>query len=57
MILACARDGKLEREFPVGGAKLATLGYLIPELRRTIKPFLNAKGRRVKEQLRKSRTP
>ncbi|MBU6162100.1 MAG: SDR family NAD(P)-dependent oxidoreductase, partial [Myxococcales bacterium] len=55
MILACARDGKLEREFPVGGAKLATLGYLIPELRRTIKPFLNAKGRRVKEQLRKSR--
>jgi short-subunit dehydrogenase len=55
MILACARDGKLEREFPIGGAKLATLGYLIPQLRRTMKPLLSAKGRRVKEQLRKSR--
>ena len=57
MILACARDGKLEREFPVAGAKLATLGYLIPELRRRMKPLLSAKGRRVKEQIRKSRTP
>lgn len=52
MILACARDGKLEREFPLLGGKLATLGYLIPKLRQLLKPSLSKKGRRVKEQLR-----
>jgi len=55
LILACARDGKVEREFPVGGARLATLGYLLPGLRRRLKPLLNAKGRRVKERLRRER--
>ncbi len=56
MVLACARDGRVEREFPVGGAKLATLGYLAPGLRRAIKPMLVAKGRRVKDGIRRSRT-
>jgi hypothetical protein len=55
MIMDCARDGKLEREFPVGGAKLATLGYLLPDLRRHLKPLLNAKGRRTKAALKRSR--
>lgn len=52
MILACARDGRVEREFPAAGAKLATVGYLWPKLRQLLKPALAAKGKRVKEQLR-----
>lgn len=52
MILACARDGRLEREFPVSGGKLATLGYLWPSLRRLLKPALTRKGKRAKERLR-----
>ncbi len=55
MVLDCAHDGRVEREFPVGGAKLATLGYLVPGLRRRLLPALKAKGRRVKEQLRRER--
>jgi len=55
LVLACARDGKVERAFPVGGAGLATLGYLLPGLRRRLKPYLNAKGRRAKERLRRER--
>jgi short-subunit dehydrogenase len=57
MVFACARDGRLEREFPKVGAKLATLGYVLPALRRMIKPALARKGRRQKERLRKERTP
>ncbi len=52
MVLACARDGRVEREFPVSGGKLATLGYLLPSLRRLLKPALVAKGRRAKARLR-----
>lgn len=55
MILACAKDGKVEREFPAGGAKMATLGYLFPAVRRKLKPLLSEKGRRVKERLRNER--
>lgn len=55
MIMDCARDGQLEREFPVSGAKLATLSYLLPELRYRLKPLLNAKGRRAKEALKRQR--
>jgi short-subunit dehydrogenase len=55
MILACADDGKVEREFPRGGAKLATLGYLLPGLRRRLKPLLSKKGRRAKERIRRDR--
>lgn len=55
MILACAEDGKVEREFPAIGAKVATLGYLIPALRRKLKPLLSKKGRRVKDKLRRER--
>lgn len=55
MVVACARDGRVEREFPPGGAKLATLGYLVPGLRRRLKPLLEAKGRRVKAKLRRER--
>jgi hypothetical protein len=55
MVLDCAHDGKLERQFPEGGGRLATLGYLWPGLRRRLKPLLAAKGRRVKERLKLER--
>ena len=53
MILDCAEDGRREREFPVAGAKLATLGYLLPAIRRVLKPRLAARGRRVKAELKR----
>ena len=55
MVLECAADGRKEREFPVGGGKLATLGYLVPGLRRVLKPRLEAKGAAVKARLRRER--
>jgi len=55
MVLACARDGAPEREFPRAGGKLATLGYLFPGFRRTIKPLLDEKGRRAKERIKRGR--
>ncbi|MCO4763322.1 MAG: SDR family oxidoreductase [Myxococcales bacterium] len=53
MVLACARDGRVERCLPVSGGRLATLAYLFPSVRRLIKPRLIAKGRRVKARLRR----
>lgn len=55
MIVECARDGRREREFPVGGGKLATLAYLVPGLRRTLRPRLEKKGAAVKARLRRER--
>lgn len=55
MVLACAVDGRREREYPLVGAKLATLAYLAPWVRRLLEPWLVAKGRRVKERLRRQR--
>lgn len=55
MILACADDGEVEREFPEMGAKLATMGYLFPKLRQWLKPRLSERGRRVKERIRAER--
>lgn len=48
MILDCAVDGKVERQFPESGGRLATLGYLVPALRRALLPMLQARGRRNK---------
>jgi len=55
MILACARDGKVERAFPKMGARLGAVGYLAPGFRRALRPLLDAKGRRVKNRLRRER--
>ena len=55
MILDCAADGRLEREYPLSGGKLSTLAYLVPGLRRRLKPLLEAKGRRTKQRLRDER--
>jgi short-subunit dehydrogenase len=53
MILDCAADGRRERSFPASGARLATLGYLVPALRRLLRPALVRKGARVKARLKK----
>ncbi|MFO0630386.1 MAG: SDR family NAD(P)-dependent oxidoreductase [Polyangiales bacterium] len=55
MIVDCAHDGRAERQFPEGGGRLATLAYLLPGLRRRLKPLLAAKGRAVKARLRRER--
>lgn len=55
MILDCAEDGRAERQFPEAGGRLATLGYLLPGLRRWLKPMLSARGRAVKDRLRAAR--
>lgn len=52
LVLACAEDGRWEREFPALGGKLATLAYLFPAVRRALRPSLEAKGRRVKAALK-----
>ena len=52
MVLRCAIDGKKERFFPAMGSHLATLSYLVPALRRHLRPRLEAKGRRVKARLK-----
>ncbi len=55
LVLACARDGRIERAYPRGASRLATIGYLFPGLRRLLKPLLSRKGKRAKEILRKAR--
>ena len=52
MVLDCAADGRRERQFPKSGGRLATLGYLIPGLRRMLMPVMKAKGKREKERVR-----
>ncbi len=49
-ILRCALDGKPERAMPVGSGLLAHAGYLLPGLRRLLRPVLEAKGKRVKQR-------
>lgn len=56
MVLDCAADGRIEREFPLMGGKLATLGYLMPALRRKLKPMLEKKGQRAKQRIRAERS-
>lgn len=50
MVLDSAADGARERSRPALGAKLATLSYLAPGLRRLIAPALERKGERVKRK-------
>lgn len=56
MVLDCAADGRRERQFPKLGGALGTLAYLLPGLRRRIKPRLEAKGAAVKARLRRERS-
>lgn len=52
LVIACAKDGKRERVKPAVGARLATLAYLFPSLRRLLRPALEKKGLREKEKYR-----
>lgn len=47
-VLRCISDGKPERTMSVVSGMLATAGYLLPSLRRALKPGLEAKGRKLK---------
>ncbi|MEM6930268.1 MAG: SDR family NAD(P)-dependent oxidoreductase, partial [Myxococcota bacterium] len=51
MVVASARDGRRERQWPESAGTMATLGYLFPGLRRMLKPVLARRGRRRKEAL------
>lgn len=53
LVLDCAADGTLERVRPALGAKMATLGYLFPALRRVTQPLLERRGRAAKARHRK----
>ena len=52
LVLDCAADGRPERTKPVFSGYLATLGYLVPAIKRVISPMLEKKGARVKAQYR-----
>ena len=48
LVLESALDGERERARPAISARLATLAYLLPGLRRAVNPRLEAKGRKAK---------
>lgn len=52
LVIECAVDGKRERVAPRSSAYLATLGYLVPGLRRVLMPVMRARGRKVKDRYR-----
>ena len=49
LILDCAADGSVERAHPASSAYLATLGYLVPQLPRLLRPLLERQGRAAKQ--------
>jgi short-subunit dehydrogenase len=53
MVVDCAEDGKRERVTPRSSALLATLGYLVPGLRRVLLPVMRVRGRRAKDKYRR----
>ena len=55
LVIECAVDGRVERMRPEFGARLATLGYLFPALRRALVPVLERKGRVAKQRFRERR--
>lgn len=50
LVLQSAADGVRERTKPVLGARLATLSYLVPSLRRALLPVFERKGERQKKK-------
>ncbi|MCA9656416.1 MAG: SDR family oxidoreductase [Myxococcales bacterium] len=55
LVIECAADGRVERMRPRLGGYLATLGYLLPSLRRVLLPTLERKGRAAKARYIASR--
>ena len=49
-ILMCVEDGKPERVIPALSGMLATAAYLLPGLRRNLKPLMEYQGRRAKRK-------
>ena len=49
-VIECALDGKRERAIPGFSGLLATAGYLLPTLRKALKPALTAKGAKEKKR-------
>jgi hypothetical protein len=52
LILDCAHDGQVERTEPRVSGYLATLAYLVPGLRRRLKPLMEMRGRANKRRYR-----
>jgi short-subunit dehydrogenase len=52
-VVDCAHDGRLERTIPRVSGVLATVGYLVPELPRLLRPLLERQGHRAKERYRR----
>jgi len=50
LVLASAADGARERTKPAFSGKLATLGYLMPAMRRVLMPAMERKGVREKKK-------
>lgn len=50
LVLDCAADGALERTCPQLSGYMATVGYLIPQLPRLLRPLLEYQGRVAKER-------
>ena len=50
LVLASAADGARERSKPALSAKLATMGYLFPSLRRSLVPMFERKGHAAKKK-------
>ncbi len=52
LIVRCAEDGVVERTQPRVSGYLATLGYLVPGVRRALEPVMDRIGRRAKARYR-----
>ena len=50
LVIECAADGRVERMRPKMGGYLATLGYLLPGLRRALVPLMERKGKAAKQK-------
>ncbi|MEM7157582.1 MAG: SDR family NAD(P)-dependent oxidoreductase [Myxococcota bacterium] len=50
LVIECAVDGRVERMRPKMGGYLATLGYLLPGLRRALVPVMERKGKAAKKK-------
>ncbi|HEY2774730.1 MAG TPA: SDR family oxidoreductase [Candidatus Binatia bacterium] len=50
LVLDCAHDGQIERVCPQISGYLATVGYLIPQLPRLLRPVLQYQGRAAKQK-------
>jgi short-subunit dehydrogenase len=55
-ILACAFDGRRERAVPQLAGRMCTAGYVLPHIRRLLRPWLEKRGEAMKQRYIKSKT-